>query len=133
LAIVSVLKHVYVAVAALFAACVVVQVFLAGLAIFVGPSAWALHTGFIHYFEYLPILLLAIALIGRMRGLRWPPLVLLLLIGVQYATAEWADPSSRAVAAIHPVSAMIIFQGAIWLTWRAWRSARAAVPASGHA
>ena len=108
----------YLVMAAIFTACVVVQVFLAGLAVFVSPADWGPHTTFIHFFEPLPLLMLVVALVARLRGLRWPALALIALISVQYVTVGWTQP--RAVAALHPVGAMFIFATAVALTWRTW-------------
>lgn len=121
---VEAVRIVYLALAAAFTACVAVQVFLAGLGVFVSPADWRLHTTFIHFFEGLPLLMLLLALVARLRGLRWPAAALIVLIAVQYATAAWTEP--RAVAALHPVGAMIIAWGAVSLTWRTWGQVRAA-------
>lgn len=48
--------HVFVA--WLFALCIVVQAFLAGLSIFAGPGRWAIHIEAGHWFVALPLLLL---------------------------------------------------------------------------
>jgi Family of unknown function (DUF6220) len=100
-----------------FALAVTVQIFLAGLAVFTDPARWQWHTSFVHAFEGLPLLLLIVALAGRLSArLRWAAGAQLLLIVVQYATANIGG----AVAAVHPVSAMIIF----WLALTSLRWTR---------
>ena len=115
----------------LFAVCVVIQVFIAGMAVFVDPANWNLHTAFIHVFELLPLVMLVLAFLGRLpRTLKWLPVGLWVLIMVQYATAEGF--SASLVAAIHPVNALVIFWLAVFTTRRAWRGmAEPAGAASG--
>jgi hypothetical protein len=89
-----------------FAVAVTVQIFLAGLAVFADPSRWRWHTLFVHAFELLPVIMLIVAFAGRLPArLRWAAGAQFLLIGLQYATAH----SGGSVAAVHPVSAMLIF------------------------
>lgn len=92
--------------------CVAYQVFLAGTAIFVDAGGWARHVNFIHIFEWAPILLLLLAFAGRVphgRGLYLYPVLLFVLIGLQYA---FANAGASAIAALHPVNALVIF----WLS-----------------
>ncbi|WP_373325181.1 DUF6220 domain-containing protein [Halomicrobium urmianum] len=73
---------------------------------------------FVHYFQYLPLGLFPLALIGRVpRGLKLLPVGLVLLIEVQYVTSELFG---SLVGAIHPVSAFIILWTAMHTTRRAW-------------
>jgi hypothetical protein len=92
----------------IFAACVAAQIALAGLATFTDSAYWRSHVQFVHLFEYLPLLTGIIALFGKIRGkLRWWPFGMLILIALQYATAEMA--LGRTVAALHPVIAALLF------------------------
>lgn len=95
----------------LFLICVGVQVFLAGMAIFVSPVWWRWHTRFVHFFELLPILLLALAFVGRLpRGTRWLTIGVFLLLVLQYASINVGrDLGLPAVAALHVVNALLIF------------------------
>ena len=100
----------FVIVAYLLALCILIQVFLAGLSIFGSPTFWALHTTFVRYFGSLPLLLIILAVSGRTRhALVWFSLLLEVLIGLQYAFVYL--PVS-AIAALHPVNAVIMF----WIT-----------------
>ncbi len=56
----------YILAAWAFALCVMVQVFLAGMALFVESSWLATHVSFVHTFEWLTIVLLVLAFVGRM-------------------------------------------------------------------
>lgn len=110
----------YTGLAFLLAGCVVYQVFLAGMAIFVHAGYWASHVTFVHVFELLPILLLVLAFAGRMpkgRGLYLSPIAAFFLISLQYA---FAGAGRTALAALHPVNALVIFGVALRLLNRAW-------------
>jgi len=110
----------YAVLASAFVACVVVQVFFAGLGVFVAPENWAWHVNFVHFFEWLPPLMLLAAFLGRLpRGLKWPPAGMFVLIALQYATANL---NRGVVAALHPVVALLIFLAAVVVARRAWRA-----------
>lgn len=103
-------KIAYTVLAWIFAACVVVQVFFAGLALFYRASFWIQHKWFVQVFEFIPIVILLLLLIGRAprgKGLFWPQFVLLALIAVQYVTG--GSTMGSLVSAIHPVSATLMF------------------------
>lgn len=100
---------------------VLIQVYIAGMAIFVDPANWSLHANFVHIIEWLPLVMLVLAVLGRLsRGLKLLPVVLFVLIIVQYATA--LGFSDTLVAAIHPVNAVVIVGVAAMTTSRAWRT-----------
>src|SRR3712207_6493219 len=93
----------YAGLASVFVACVLVQVFFAGMGAF--GADWSWHLTFVHLLEPLPLLMTPTAFLGRLPwGLRLLPLGLLVLIGVQYAFANSAVPA----AALHPVDALLI-------------------------
>lgn len=99
----------------LFAICVAVQVFMAGMAVFVGPTWRNNHTSFIHLFEYLPVLMLVAAFVGRMSTrVKWLSLLAFGLVVLQYALIAMGSSSLLALAALHPVNALVIF----WLAMR---------------
>ena len=100
-------------VAITFALCVVIQVFLAGLAVFVSPLNWVRHINFVHFFEFLPLLMLLFSFVGRLpKALRGQSAALFVGIFVQYFTANIGSKLPWA-AALHPVVAMGIFWLAI--------------------
>ncbi|MGP4106362.1 DUF6220 domain-containing protein [Virgibacillus sp. L01] len=93
----------------LFFICVVIQVFLAGIATFVNYGNWELHTTFIHYFEFTPIIMLFLSFfVSLPKEIRWDYAGLYLLIIMQYVTTQ-LTASAPFVAAIHPVIAMVLF------------------------
>lgn len=94
---------------AIFSFCILVQVFLAGLAIFVEPVYWARHAMFVRFFELIPLLLVILALVGRMpKRLIWQSIALFLLIFLMYLSANIGS-TYPFVAALHPVLAMVMF------------------------
>ncbi|QQZ08628.1 DUF6220 domain-containing protein [Heyndrickxia vini] len=105
----------------LFIMCLLTQVFFAGLAIFINPSNWANHTNFIHFFEWLPLLMLITSFVGKLPvGMRWQSAGLFVLIFLMYFTAH----SNTIVpikysAAAHPVIAMVLFILSVNVTQRA--------------
>ncbi len=99
-------------------ACVVVQVFFAGVGAF--GADWDWHLGFVHFLELLPLLMIPVAFVGRLSWeLRLLPFGLLVLIGAQYALANVAAPA----AALHPVNALLIFWVSLLVTRRSWVAA----------
>ena len=105
----------YTVLSSIFVACVLVQVFFAGMGAF--GADWSMHLTFAHYLGLPPLLMAPTAFAGRMSwGLRLLPLGLLVLIGVQYAFADAAVPA----AALHPVNALLIFCLSLLTSRRAW-------------
>src|SRR5947199_205240 len=95
-----------------FAICLIVQVFLAGLAVFVNKDDWGPHTSFIHYFEMAPVLMFILSFVGRVPGrIRWNSLGLYIMILLQYVTAKAF--SGVWLAALHPVIAVLLFWSTI--------------------
>ena len=108
----------YAVLSSVFVACVLAQVFFAGMGAF--GADWSWHLTFAHFLGLPPILMAPMAFVGRLSwGSRLLPLALLVLIGAQYAFANAAVPA----AALHPVNALLIF----WLSLLAARRAWAAV------
>ncbi len=119
--------------AAAFALCVAAQVFLAGMAVFVSPVNWARHVSFVHVFELLPVLMLALAFAGRSpAALRWQSAGLLGLILVMYVTANMRGMVPWAAAA-HPVMALAIFWISVVVVRNGWRLAFSPAPARQQA
>ncbi|WP_029192191.1 DUF6220 domain-containing protein [Paenibacillus harenae] len=92
----------------LFVACIIVQTFIAGMALFSDSSAWKMHATFVHLFEYLPVLMLICSFAGQVPvRLRWLSGALFVLIFAQYFTANVPG-----AGAVHPVLALLMF----WLS-----------------
>ncbi|HEU5138664.1 MAG TPA: DUF6220 domain-containing protein [Bacillales bacterium] len=117
----GIIRVIYAFLAWVFVACVVVQVFLAGVATFGDATYWGKHMTFVHLFEFVPIVMFILSFIGRLRGgLRWWPFVLFGLIFLQYFTANIGKVvSTDFLAALHPVNALVIFWLAIVTALRA--------------
>ncbi len=98
----------------LYVACIIVQVFLAGLGIFVGGAWWSIHVTTGRWFNPIPIILIVLAFTGRFRR---SVVVISIILFVQYelqiAFIELANNFKfPLLAAFHPVNAVIMF----WLT-----------------
>jgi hypothetical protein len=105
----------YALLSSVFVACVMLQVFFAGMGAF--GADWSWHLGFVHLFTPLPLLMIPMAFVGRLPwGLRLLPFGLVVLVGVQYAFANSAVPT----AALHPLNALLIFWLSLLAARRAW-------------
>jgi putative tricarboxylic transport membrane protein len=103
----------------IFVICIIVQVFLAGMAVFVDQD-WKPHTTFIHLFEFVPVLMFAISFIGRVpQRIRWSSLGLFIMILLQYVTAKAF--SGVWLAALHPVIAVLLFWNAMRIVKPTWK------------
>ena len=114
-------------VAGAFAAALLVQVLTAGLGVFVGPGWWVRHRDWVHAFEWLSPLAAGLAHAGGaprgVKALAWATVALLFL---QYVTVGMRErPGLAALAALHPVSAVLLFWSAVELARRARAHARA--------
>ena len=119
-------RRAFLVLAWVFAGCVAVQVFLAGMGTFVDSARWLWHTSFIHAFEFLPLLMLPVAFLARVPvAMRWLTGALLALIFLQYATAIIGGLPG----AFHPLNGFILFWIAVHLGGRAWRVSRAGADA----
>lgn len=113
-------RLIYAALAWITWLCIIVQFFLAGLGTFAGSENWKLHTTFVTYFEFLPVLMFILSFFGRIRGgLRWIGLGLYALIAFQYMSVE-VFSGIGAVAALHTVVALTLFAG----SWYAAKRSR---------
>jgi hypothetical protein len=110
----------FVAVTWLFVVGVLIQVFLAGLLIFgAGGRDAHIGLGWLLHLVPVPILLLAWAAKAG-RTTLWLSLGLFIAVFVQPFLPE-LKVTAPAVAALHPVDAMLIFALAIAVAYRAWR------------
>ena len=118
----SVARTAYPVVAGLFVACAVIQVFLAGLGVFDDPNAFVTHRNFGYMFGWLTLVLLVIALVGRMPrpyvGLAVLILVLFSLQSVFVALRE----DMPSLAALHPLNGFLILGIASYAAWTSWKA-----------
>lgn len=118
------LRQVHMAAAWLFVASLVVQVFLAGAAIpqLGGSGVFATHIEFgysaVGLAAFLVVVTAAIARVGRRDIL---VSIGLLLLYVVQTMLPYAKASTPAVAALHPVNALVLFAVAIWYARRTWQ------------
>jgi hypothetical protein len=99
--------------ARVFAVCIVVQLFLAGLAVFVGAGHWASHRNFAHYITFLPIVMILLSFIARLPvSIRLQSIRLFGLIIAEYITAVLSSKIGF-LSALHPVIALVLFLSAM--------------------
>jgi cytochrome b561 len=124
-------RYAHPVVAAIFVACAIVQVFLAGLGVFDDPRAFITHREFGYLFGWLTLVILVLALVGR-EPRRITGLSALLL--VQFAlqsvfVAVRAD--LPAVAALHPLNGfaiLVVAASVARASWAVRRTDRASAP-----
>ena len=107
-----------------FVACLLLQVFLAGMGVFDSPASFATHRDFGYTIGMLTLVILVLALVGR-QPRRVVGLSALLL--VQFALQSifvLQRGSNNAIAALHPVNGFLILLVAIVVTRLAWAEAR---------
>lgn len=113
-------RYAFAVLAWLFAACVVIQTFIAGSAVFGNAAQWDNHVMFVHLFEYLPLLMLIVAFTGKMpAAMKWWSAAALLLIFAQYATANVPG-----AGALHPVIALVLFGASLYAAVRGTKQTR---------
>src|SRR5690606_36722736 len=98
-------KSIFVVLAWLTFACVTLQTFLAGAAVFTDPTYWRHHITFVHFFEWLPILMVILSFPAKLpNAMKWQSAAIFLLIFAQYFTANF-----QGAGAVHPVLALVMF------------------------
>jgi hypothetical protein len=116
-------------VAWLFAACIVVQIFLAGLGVFDSPAAFLTHRDFGYMFGLLTLVMVVIAVVGRL-GRRLVGLAALTLVQMALQSVlVLFRTDAPAVAALHPVNGVLLLVVAIGLGREAW-AGRGATPST---
>lgn len=103
-----------------------IQVFLAGLNVFMTPLWWGVHIQFGHWIGYLLIGLLILVFAGALpRSLRWLTLLTFVLYVLQYNFRNLAGlVGVPAIAALHPVNALALFWCAVTMGRQAWQVTR---------
>ena len=114
----------FVSVTDLLLAAIALQVFLAGLSLFVGAKWWQIHMLTGSLIGILPLLLIALAFVGRLP--RAYPLVSVLLLGQVFLQSALIEIGTNAgapwLAALHPVNALALFLVSLLLLQRARRT-----------
>lgn len=110
-----------------FLAAVVIQVFLAGLALFANAGGFRTHVEFGYSAVWIVVLLLpAFALLARLPRREVGLSVLLFAL---YIPQCLLPPIARSggpgwLAALHPVNAMVLFALGVAIAWRSWEGVR---------
>lgn len=120
------LNRVHAAVAALFVAMIVIQVFLAGAAIssLGGSGDFGTHIEFGYTWIGIAALVLVVtALVARRPRRDVGISVGILVLYIVQTLLPAAKTSLPFVAALHPVNALLLFGLAAWYARHAWRSA----------
>ncbi|HEY3993869.1 MAG TPA: DUF6220 domain-containing protein [Ktedonobacteraceae bacterium] len=116
-----VMRILYIVSAWLFALCILIQVFLAGMGVFDSATWFSVHVAFAHNFEYIAVLLLILSLLGRFpRAIPLLSLLLIVQFALQYAFVQLSGQLGVLfLAAFHPVNAVVMF----WVTQHVARRA----------
>ena len=114
------LRTLHAATAAVFAASLVVQVFLAGLAIpqLGGNGSFATHRDFGYLIGLITLLVLVTAVIARMGRRRITQSAGLL--GLYVVQSSLPYMGIGAIEALHPVNAVVMFVAAAWYARTVW-------------
>jgi len=120
----------YLVVAWLFLVSVLIQVFLAGLSLFVSSDYWQTHIGVGHSAPgILALLLVIFVLVGRLpRATILLTVLLFVLVVAQTEVFAAIRAQAPLVAALHPVNALILFAIGVGLARRAWAVVRVGSP-----
>jgi mercuric ion transport protein len=106
-------------VAWLFAACVAVQIYLAGLAVFAVPAVndFDTHRNFSYLFGVLTLVLIVLAIVARLpRRVIAASAQLIVLFTLQSVFVAMRV-STPAFAALHPLNGFLIFLVSLWVAW----------------
>jgi hypothetical protein len=106
--------------ASLLVACVVLQVFFAGLGLMVDGDHMGLHRALGGVIGIFPMVMLPLGLLGRLPGrLLAATALLYLLYMLQYVFVS--IPEATLLRAFHPVNALLFFWVSVRLMQAAWR------------
>ena len=92
----------------LFVACVFAQVFLAGLGVFRSTSDFETHRDFAFLFGWLTLVMLVLALVGRLGRRTIAEVVILLVLFSLQSVFVNARSTMPELAALHPVNGFAI-------------------------
>ena len=100
----------------LFAACVAIQVYLAGLGVF-GTGNYDFHRNFGYLFGLLTLVLIVLAILGRPS--RWVigASVLLPVLFAMQSVFVALRPTTPAAAALHPLNGFLILGVSVVVAW----------------
>lgn len=119
------MRWVHALAAIVFVAAILYQVFLAGAALIQlgGNGDFRTHADFGYLWVGLAALaVLVTAFLARVGRRRIGISALLLVLYVVQTSLPYAKDDIPAIAALHPVNAMVLFALAAWFAWTAWRA-----------
>lgn len=117
---VKTVRFIFALLALLLFICVVLQVFLAGMAIFVDGN-WSMHKIFAIYLDKLPIGLFLLSFFGTIRGsMRWLSLAVYVMISFQFMTIHVFNNIGM-VAAFHTIMALLLFWSTMHIMKQSWK------------
>ena len=124
------LRRIHAWVAWVFVASIVIQVFLAGLAIpqLGGNGNFGTHQGFGYLIGLIALALVVTAVIAQVGRRRILQTVGILVLYVVQTILPNLDPGLSMAAALHPVGALLLFALGGWYAWTVWRE-RSTAPA----
>ncbi len=124
------LRQIHAWVAWVFVASIVIQVFLAGLAIpqLGGNGNFGTHQGFGYLIGLIALALVVTAVIAQVGRRRILQTVGILVLYVVQTILPNLDPGLSMAAALHPVGALLLFALGGWYAWTVWRE-RSTAPA----
>jgi hypothetical protein len=131
----SIARTIHLIAAWLLVACILVQVFLAGLGVFRDPATFRTHAEFGYLWEWLAVILVIAAIAGRLGRFQIGGAILLIVLLAFQSVFIAVRATQPTVAALHPVNGFVIGIVAFvmaWRAWQAWREARSG-PATGPA
>ena len=123
------LRQVHAWVAWAFVAAIVIQVFLAGLAIpqLGGNGNFGSHQGFGYSIGFVALALVLTAVAARAGRRRILQSLGLLVVYVIQTVLPNLDPGLSIAAALHPVGALILFGLGVWYARQVWRERAEAI------
>ena len=120
----NVARGIHLAAIWLFTACSVVQVFLAGLGVFVSPERFALHRDFGYTFGLLLLVVIVAAIVGRLGRRQIAYAIVLMVLFTLQSVFVAVRGSAPEIAALHPLNGFLIIAVAFVSgrdAWTAWR------------
>ncbi|SIQ82306.1 hypothetical protein SAMN05421858_0518 [Haladaptatus litoreus] len=112
-------RYCYLGTAVLLTLAVLIQIYIAGMAVFIDPARWSSHVAFGNVLPVFLALLFVLAFLGRLsRTHKGLPVLIFVLFFVQFSTAH---RFGSLVGAVHPVNAVLIFWLSTVTIQRAWR------------
>lgn len=126
----KIMRQVHAVMAWVYVAAIVLQVFLAGTSIpqLGGNGSFAAHREFGYLIGLVSLVLLVTAILARVGRRRISQALGLLVLYVVQSSLPYMDPGLPAVAALHPVNALLMFGLGFLYARAAWRERTTVTP-----